>query len=342
MHKTQDKSQIPNPKSQIPKLQTKKFWLLVIGSLVIILNFVLGFWDLTFAQDKIVAVVNNDIITQKDLNDFINFMRMQLSQEFSPEELEGKIQSMRFDLIDKLIEDRLILQEAKRILQEAKKNKDRLVISQLDVDQGRIKARINEMKMRYGSEATFQAAIIQQGLTQADIESRIGEQLLMRNIIELKIRYKIVIKPAEATDFYQKNLEKFKTAEVREVTLITADSEKSADEIFSELKQAQDMDAVAGKYALKTERLNFRQNKELRKDVEEAIFKLGIGQISTPIKANDKFYIFRLDNIVMSRQEGLAEVQDRIYAFLMDAKMQQGLVDWLDELREKSYIKIIK
>ena len=335
MHKTQDKS-------QIPKLQAKKFWLLAIGSLVIILSFVLCYWDLTFAQDKIVAIVNNDIITQKDLNDFIVFMRMQLSQEFGPDELEGRIQSMRFDLIDKLIEDRLILQEAKRILDEARKNKNRLVISQLSVDQGRIKARINEMKMRYGSEVTFQAAIIQQGLTQADIESKIGEQLLMRNIIELKIRDKIVIKPAEVTEFYQKNLEKFKTAEEREVTLITVDSEKLAGDIFSELSQKQDMDTVASKYVLKTERLNFKQNRELRKDIEEAIFKLGIGQISKPIKVNDKFYIFRLDNIVMPRQEGLAEVQDRIYAFLVDTKMQQGLVDWLDELREKSYIKIIK
>ncbi len=63
-----------------------------------------------FAQDKIAAIVNNDIITQKDLDDFLNFMRIQLSQDYSGKELENKIQAMKPDLLDRLIEDRLILQ----------------------------------------------------------------------------------------------------------------------------------------------------------------------------------------------------------------------------------------
>jgi len=45
------------------------------------------FSGICFAQDKIVAVVNDEIITQKDLNDFVNFMRMQLSIELTGEQL---------------------------------------------------------------------------------------------------------------------------------------------------------------------------------------------------------------------------------------------------------------
>ena len=67
-----------------------------------------------YAQDKIIAIVNSDVITQKDLNDFLNFMRMQLMTEYKGKELENKIQSMKLDLIDKLVEDRLILQQAKK------------------------------------------------------------------------------------------------------------------------------------------------------------------------------------------------------------------------------------
>ena len=37
--------------------------------------------SLVYAQDKIIAIVNNEVVTQKDLDDFLNFMRMQLSQE---------------------------------------------------------------------------------------------------------------------------------------------------------------------------------------------------------------------------------------------------------------------
>ena len=76
------------------------------------------------AKDKIVAVVNKEVITQKDLTDFMNFMRLQLSREFSGEVLEKKLSSLETDLLDRLIEDRLVLQEAKRTLEEANKNKD--------------------------------------------------------------------------------------------------------------------------------------------------------------------------------------------------------------------------
>ena len=40
------------------------------------------------AQDSIVAVVNNEVITKKDLVDFTNFTRIQLSQKLAGPELE--------------------------------------------------------------------------------------------------------------------------------------------------------------------------------------------------------------------------------------------------------------
>ncbi len=329
-----------NPKPQIAKLSIKKFCLLIIGSLVIILNFVLGYWDLTFAQDKIIAVVNNDIITRKDLDNFVNFMRMQLSQDSSGQELQRKIESMKPDLIDKLIEDRLILQEAKKVLEEARQNKNRLILRRLEVDPDRIKSRINEMRSRYGSEAGFQDALARQGLTQADIELKIEEQSLMYNIIELKIKDKIVINPIEVTEFYQKNPDKFFTPLEREVTVVTLDNKKPAEEVSAELSQNQDLDALAAKYGLKIERLSFQENRELREDIEAAISKLEIGQISAPIRVNDNLYIFRLDNIIMPKQEALSQAQDGIRAFLFDGKIKRDLIAWLGELKKKAYIKI--
>jgi hypothetical protein len=92
---TNSKSQI-NSKSQLPKFQTYKFWLLGSLSLAIVWNLALGAWGLSlYAQDKIVAIVNKDIITQKDLTDFINFARMQMLTEYKGEQLEAKIQAMK-------------------------------------------------------------------------------------------------------------------------------------------------------------------------------------------------------------------------------------------------------
>ena len=73
-----------------------------------------------YAQDKIVAVVNNDIITRKDLSDFMNFMRMQLSHQYKGKELDAKVAETKRGLLDKLIEDHLILQEAKKKMSRSK------------------------------------------------------------------------------------------------------------------------------------------------------------------------------------------------------------------------------
>ena len=77
-------------------------------SLILCLIFVTNF---VFADETVVAVVNNEVITKKDLNDFISFTRLQLAQ-YSLEDTEERISQMLPDLINRLIEDRLILQAA--------------------------------------------------------------------------------------------------------------------------------------------------------------------------------------------------------------------------------------
>lgn len=320
--KIQNKSQYPNPlisKSRYPNIPI---------SLCLFCILCFGICHSTYAQDKIVAIVNSDIITQKDLDDFINFMRIQLQIDFKGEELESKIQAMKLDLLDRLIEDLLILQQAKK--------------SNLKIDEGLIKDRVAQIKKHYTSDSEFQSALIQQGLNQSDVESKLKNQLLMYNIIDLEIKSKLVVKPREVTDFYQKNREEFKMPAQREVSSITVDNEDKAFDIFKQLNDSRTLSDIASKYSLVVDKLKVGQDGKLRKDIENAIFKLNINEVSKPIKVNDSFYIFKLDNILMPRQQNLSEVQDKIYAFLFDKKMQEALRRWLDELKAQSYIKILQ
>ena len=280
-----------------------------------------------FAQDKIIAIVNKDIITQKDLNDFVNFMRVQLAAEYQGEQLETKIQSMKLDLLDKLIEDCLILQEAKK--------------DNIKIDPDRIKARISEIKKHYGSDSEFQNSLAKQGLVQADIEEKIREQMLMYIVIDEKIKSKIIIKPGEVTDFYQENTGKFILPEQREFASITIDNGSKAFEVFDKLKGGQELQEVANGYSLTIDKLNSARAGQLRKDIEEILFKMNIGQISAPVKIENNYYIFKLNNIIPPRHQNLSEVQDEIYEMLFNKKMQEALTKWLDELKERSYIKIL-
>ena len=280
-----------------------------------------------FAEDKIIAIVNNEIITQKDLDDSINFMRVQFSQKYKGEQLEDKIQSMKSDLMQRLIEERLILQEAK------KKN--------IKIDDSRIKAKINELKKRYNSEREFQDALSEQGMVEADLETKIREQALMFSLIDSEVRSKLVVKPVEITDFYNKNNAEFMLPEQREFQSLVVDNESKAKDIFISLQVGKDINNLAKEYSLTAN--NFSAFKgELKKDLEDVLFNLKIGQITEPIKIKESFYVFKLNKINQSRQQTLAEAQDNIYNLLYENKLQEALAKWIDGLKKSAYIKIVQ
>lgn len=283
---------------------------------------------LTYAEDKIVAIVNREIITQKDLDDFMNFMYLQLSAKYQGKELEDKMNGVKPDLLNRLIEDKLILEEAKK--------------ENIQVDEARVKAKISEIKSNYPSEAEFQDALVKQGLTQADIEKRIREQLLIFEIIDLQIRKKIIVSPKEVTDFYEEHKEEFVQPETRRVNSLITKNEVLANKVISSLGQGADLDKISKEYSLELNDLGAVKKGQLVKEIEDVIFNMDVGSISQAIKVGDAYYIFKLGEILPLKKYNLVEVQEEIYYRLYELKMQEGLTQWLEDLRKKAYVEIKK
>ena len=281
----------------------------------------------SFAQDSVVAIVNNDVITQKDLNDFLNFMRMQISAESKEKDLEEKVESMKLNLLQKLIEDRLILQEAKNL--------------KMEIGRDRIKARIEDIKKKMGSDMEFQRSLKQQGLAQVDLESKIKDQFLMYNVIDYKIRSNIIVTPSEVTDFYEKNRNQFNSHEQRDFASIAIEDEKMANQVYSQLNAWQSFEQVAKKYSLEINKFSVNAEEGLRKDIADVIFKLNAGETSKPVKIGNLFYIFKVYIITPPHALSLSEAQETIHNFLFEKKMQERLGKWLNELKKSSYIKIL-
>jgi len=234
---------------------------------------------------------------------------------------------MKSELLDRLIEDRIILQEAKK--------------SGIVIDEARVKAKINEIKARYPGEIEFQRSLDAQGMTQADLENRIREQMLMYLIVEAKVRSKIVISPTEVTDFYQKNPQEFKSMQVWQFDTLSLDSQNKANVISRGLKSGQDINEVAAQNSLTVDKMDVVEG-QLKKDLEDVVLKLKIGEVSEPILIDSSYYVFKLTNIVAPQDQALAQAQDKIYSFLFSKKMQLQLAKWIDELKKQSYIKIIQ
>ncbi len=305
--------------------ESAKFIFQVI--LLAILFFSFAFSD-SHAQDKIIAIINNTVITQKELSDFLSFMRLQLAseKEYTSEELNNKLQSIKQDLLEKLIEDKLILQEARK--------------NNVKIEESLIKARVLQIKKRYKSDEEFQRSLAIQGLTEADIEEKIRDQALMYSIIEQKVKSQITISPSEITDFYYANIEEFKFPEERDLQYIKTTDKNVAQEIENSINNGQELASAAGGHKLEVNTLKASSKEELKIQLKEAVFKLDKGKFSEPILIDDYYYIFKLLEITLARQQSLSEVQDSIHRFLFERKMQEKLTSWLEELKKNSYIQI--
>ena len=295
---------------------------------IIFLILCLGFLcSVVFPEDGLVAIVNKEVVTQKDLDDFVSFMRMQFSVQYSEEEAERKINEMLSDLIKRLIEDRLIMQAA---------NKEDIVI-----DPMRIKARVEQIKRRYPSEADFKAEIEAQGMSLGELELKIKEQLLMAQIIDRKIKSKVVVKPQEVTDYYNAHAQEFIMPERRLVRAIIINDSSLVDSVKTSISEYRDLEAISREHSLEINELGWVISRQLKSGIADIVFDSEAGSLRSYLDPESgSFYILEVESVKPPEQAALAYVQDEIYRLLFEKKMQEEMVKWLDELRAGAYIEI--
>jgi peptidyl-prolyl cis-trans isomerase SurA len=275
--------------------------------------------------DRIVAIVNKESITQSEADAFLNLIIMQLSQRYQGKELEERVADEKKELIGKMIEERIILQEAKR--------------KKLQARADMVQKRIQEAVRSYGSDIEFQQSLRLRGLTQSDLEKRMGEQMMIRGLIEQEVRSKIVISPDEVTVYYEKHKDDFLQPEMRSVESLYFEDENITEKLTEDLKTGEDFKQLAERYkvAYAKDALSRRQ---LRPEIQEAIFSLRLNEVSGALKLNKGIYVFKLLEIHPQALKDLADVHEWIYNYIFEQKLAVKLIEWIEELKSKAYIVV--
>jgi parvulin-like peptidyl-prolyl isomerase len=275
--------------------------------------------------DKIVAVVNDMVITQSEVQDYVNFAYVQLAARLEEKKLNEEISRVAKDALVRLVEDKLILQEALK--------------QGIKIEEKFIDDRLSDMKEGFKSEEDFQKTLQTQHISIGDLKKSIRDQELMRAIVDKEIKSKIYVSPQEITTFYNEHPEEFNLNEGRLVSFLFCDNQKEAESILAQIKQGKD-------FAIFFQSDNSRErNKEIRKgklepDAEKQLFAVPVGAISPAVKINNKYYIFKVLKILPQEKLSLTQAQDSAYVSIFDEKMTQELTDWLDKLKDKAYIVI--
>jgi parvulin-like peptidyl-prolyl isomerase len=80
---------------------------------------------------------------------------------------------------------------------------------------------------------------------------------------------------------------------------------------------------------------------ELEKDLEQAVEKLKVGEMTPWLKVRTGWFLLKLEEKKESRLQSFEEVRGRIEEKFFNEKHQEKLDEYLKKLKEKSHIKII-
>ncbi|MFA5039565.1 MAG: peptidyl-prolyl cis-trans isomerase [Candidatus Omnitrophota bacterium] len=271
--------------------------------------------------DRIVAIVNGDVITQDELD---TFARMAMLDGEAEPPVKDPVELRRF-FLERMVEDKLILQEAKRM--------------QLKTDEEVIEGRIRDIRFRAGSEAGFQQALLSQGITLSELREKLKNQYLIFLAVQREVKRKSQVSPKEVTEFYEKNKALFLAPDTLVVDSIFIEDPQALKEAESILSRGGDFDETARLYS-KRGSIGKVSRGQLKKDLEDFIFSLSPGEPSKPFGVEKGHYIFLVKEKIPASEKQLDEVKERVIAMLENEKAELILKTWLEQLKDKAYISI--
>lgn len=305
-------------------------------------------------HNRIVAVVNEEVITEGELHQALVPAYLQLQATLGPEELSQQMGELRRRILQQIIDERLMLQEA-RNPRPVEVSKGRIgTPPAITVSDSEVEEMLAEAKSRFERPEMFEEALSQQGLTAEDLRARYRDQITIQKLIGREIRSRISISPAEITAYFEAHRGEFNAPEAVQVATILIRPEDNAQvaaaygqaqEIHKQLGRGADFYELAQRYsdgfnAKMGGRIGWLEKGKSRKEIDQVLFDLKAGQVSPVIKTPAGFQIFLVESIRSERQAELSEAQDTIQSILQNQKGASKFSEWIARLRADAYISM--
>ncbi len=297
--------------------------------------------------DRIVAVVNNEIISLFELEQvFEPYAEKVKAFGYSPEEEQKMLFKVREDILNQLIDQKLTSQEIRQ---------SRITVSGKEIDS--TIERIKESNSY--TDETLRELLAKEGLTMEGYRERMKEQILRGKLVSLEVKSKVVLTKEDIKAYYEKHGEAYRGGRKYHLRNILMEIPDSADEeqklevnrkmeaVLTQLEAGESFEEVAREVSQSSSaaeggNLGILDEDVLSLQIREAVNALKAGEF-TPILDTDLGYqIFFVEEIKQAEGKSLEEASSEIEQKLYNEVVNQKFLSWLEELRKRSHIKIVK
>jgi len=281
-------------------------------------------------EDRIVAVVNSDLIMLSDVKRELAPEQDRIRKQHQGEELAQRLKMAEYMALTKMIERRLQLQEAKS--------------KGVEVSDQEVKQAIQQMK--------------QQGekIDETDPFNfrNVRDQLTLLRVVDREVRNNVMVGETEMKRYFKEHQSRFALPEEYTLSQIliqprsadaTAEALEKARIALADLKRGEKFEDVALRYsdgpnASRGGRLGLVRQGELMPAIERAIAPLVPGGISDIVETSEGFHIVRVDEKTPKQFRPFDEVKFEIQALVFQQRSEDVFQAWLVNLKNKAYIEI--
>lgn len=297
--------------------------------------------------EQILVKVNGEIITKTDLETRQVAALRQRGQQLSDEELSKAIAELTPDILIDAVDELLLLQRGKELGYRVTDEQFARVLENIR----------KENKLE--SEAQFEAALKQEGLTLGELRKNLEKQMVMNQVQQVEVMGRIGVSEAEARAYYETNPSEFttpKTVTLRELLVnvqtdgaminVAADEAAKAkiDAALVRIQAGESFEKIVGELSDSPSKANgglvgpLNEN-ELAADIRKLIDPLKPGEVTDIFRTPRGFAVFKVEAATDVQIQTFEAARDQIADRVFQTKRRAEFDKYIRRLRTQAIIE---
>lgn len=287
----------------------------------------------------IVAIVNDEIITEYDVARRAAIAMVEAEKKYSGVQLELIRSQLAQQVINELIDRKVLVIEAERVF-----GGDESMTEEINKElETFLKGAVREM----GSISKFYEIANSQGINPAEKKVELREDLMIDKIMREHVYTKVSVPPKDVRHYYNEHIEEYQEAKkvkLRQIIIrfskynTKEEAEWMARQLLERLKQGEDFAIMAenysqGPHAEDCGLWDFDEVDSLRKELRDEVFRMKEGEISPILESSVCYHIIKIEEIKPTITRSFQSVQEEIF--------QKLKYEYTNDLR-KAFIEKLK
>ncbi len=294
--------------------------------------------------NRVVAIVNDDVITLYELNQRIRKLTGSTAEDLRDRDERVYLETRR-QILELMINEKCAQEKVREL--------------GIKIRPEQLDAAIENIKNRHRwTQEDLMAMLKQEGITYEEYRERVSAELERIELINHQVKSKIIIREEQIAQYYEENIKEFgseETVQLAGIFLILKNPEDEkafrelkikGEDILGRLKNGEDFAALAREFsqgpgAPEGGDLGAFKADQLEPELRKALEGMEAGQFTDLIIKKNGIQIIKLIRKQAAQARPFEEVKDVIYAKLYQQEVNQRYMAWIKELRKETYTKII-